>query len=384
MPSLIKVSRGWLKQAVPLLLLVVVSSTLLLLASKEEFRSNISAVSSGEEAEPPEAPVKGIIPEEEVSQVVPSGTKTVVYNESGENRTEVVPTGKGKAVSGILNGVVLVGIGAGSGLAFYLLLKKGFKRFLIVIFALLFLVISSLSTTMTVYLLLWGVGAWKDAMFNPLLLTSTIIAGLITWAIFTRKNLRPAALLIFSGVLGLFLAYSLPIYVVLPLSVAAALWDWRAAREGVIKRMVDLDLGEEVAIKGGEGSGYKRAAVRKREWPKLTDIGLYDAGEWQIGMGDLVLYTALGASIVRYFFVLLPAIGVSSLPGAIVLSLIITAGISIICLAGLIRTSYYVEVGGIFPALPFPVAGMTAFFLLYTMVLELLSVVQYGRLFPLI
>lgn len=367
--------------------LVVVSSLLLTGASVEEFRINSISALEGEEVTPPTTPVTGIIPEEELSGVVPSGTETVTYNQSGENLTVEVPTGRGRAFSGLVNGALLVAIGAVSGLFFYLLLKRGRKRALIIIFTALFLFIISLGCILDGYLLLEGIGLWKDEMLTPLILLSTLLALPLTGAILLSPRLRPAALLTISVILGVFLAYSLPIYVVLPLALGAALWDWRAARRGVIKKIVELE-GLTTPPKGGRvrgtlpGRSSPQKPAKKRGWglPDFTEIGLYDAGEWQIGLGDLVIYSALVSSMVRSYFVLLPGVGITSLTQGLMVAAIITVSLALICLAGIIRTSHYLEEGNIFPALPFPVGGMALFYAAYTLVLEVFSLIWRGGL----
>jgi len=388
MSPFIKVTARWLLQAVPVIMLVLVSSLLLTASSIEEFRTNSLSAKEGEEVTPPTSPVTGLIPEEELSSVVPSGTKTVTYNESGENITAEVPTGKGKAFSGLVNGALLVAIGAVSGLTFYLLLKRGKKRALIIIFSALFLFIISLGCLLDSYLLLEGAGLWRENLFVPLILLSILIALPLTGAIVFSPRFRPAALLAISVILGVFLAYSLPIYVILPLSVGAALWDWRAARKGVIKRIVELEdllgsTGRRVAKSAHPGRKTPRKLARKkgRGLPDFTEIGLYDAGEWQIGLGDLVIYSALGASIVRHYFVILPAVGITTLAQGLIVALLLALSLSLVCLAGLVRTSLYVQEGDIFPALPFPVGGMALFYAAYTMVLEVFSLIKTGGLF---
>lgn len=124
----------------------------------------------------------------------------------------------------------------------------------------------------------------------------SMIAGyILTSMVFSRifrKKERNRALIIISALMGSFIAVIMPTWTVLLLLVLLAIWDIYAVFKGPIKTMVEMDMGGNLMAR----------------WDPLGDDSeqfpfqnmTYDSGSWQLGIGDLVFYSALGAHSLYY------------------------------------------------------------------------------------
>jgi len=123
-----------------------------------------------------------------------------------------------------------------------------------------------------------------------------ILAGYaVTSMVFSmgfRRTDRNGALIMISSLMGAFMAVILPTWTVVFLLLALAVWDIYAVFHGPIKDMVEMEM-----------SGNMMA-----RWDPLGDDSdqfpfenmTYDAGSWQLGIGDLVFYSMLGAHSLFY------------------------------------------------------------------------------------
>ncbi|MFW3145901.1 MAG: hypothetical protein ACMUIE_03725 [Thermoplasmatota archaeon] len=108
---------------------------------------------------------------------------------------------------------------------------------------------------------------------------------------FTRKE-RNYALICISALMGAFMAVILSTITVLLLLIGLAIWDIYAVFKGPIKEMVELDARGQLLVSldplGDDSNDFP--------FDHLT----YDAGAWQLGIGDLVFYSVLGAHSIYY------------------------------------------------------------------------------------
>ncbi len=153
---------------------------------------------------------------------------------------------------------------------------------------------------------------WDTVMltipFSDMDLIGFLICGLLTgYAVVSmvlsrgfRTKERNASLMVISSFMGAFMAVILPTWTVVFLLIALALWDIYAVFKGPIKDMVELDMnGQLMAKRGSRGQPM---------WDPLGDNSndfpfenmTYDAGSWQLGIGDLVFYSMLAAHALFY------------------------------------------------------------------------------------
>lgn len=111
-------------------------------------------------------------------------------------------------------------------------------------------------------------------------------------------------------------------------------------------------------------------------------FGLYDAPDLQIGMGDLIFYSVLTATIAKYFLFFLPYYGFYTplLGLAIPLYVAIFAGIAVI--GGFLKTIQLLDAGKILPGLPISMFIGVGCFILNLVVLQILNLITYGNLVP--
>jgi hypothetical protein len=126
-------------------------------------------------------------------------------------------------------------------------------------------------------------------------LMSLVVGYILTSMVFSRqfrRSERNGALIVISALMGSFIAVIMPTWTVLFLLVALALWDIYAVFKGPIRTMVEMDMNGNLMAR----------------WDPLGDDSdqfpfqnmTYDAGSWQLGIGDLVFYSALGAHSLYY------------------------------------------------------------------------------------
>jgi len=127
-------------------------------------------------------------------------------------------------------------------------------------------------------------------------LAMSLLAGyVLTSMVFSRKfskRERNRALIIISALMGSFIAVIMPTWTVLILLVALALWDIYAVFKGPIRTMVEMDMSGNLMARldplGDDSDQFP--------FQNMT----YDSGTWQLGIGDLVFYSALGAHSIYY------------------------------------------------------------------------------------
>jgi len=123
------------------------------------------------------------------------------------------------------------------------------------------------------------------------LVTGYVLTSMIFSQGFTRKE-RNRALIALSGSMGAFMAVILPTWTVVFLLVGLAIWDIYAVFKGPIKQMVEMDIDGSMMVR------WDPLGDDSEEFPfgNMT----YDAGSWQLGIGDLVFYSMLGAHSLYY------------------------------------------------------------------------------------
>ncbi len=158
---------------------------------------------------------------------------------------------------------------------------------------------------------------------------------------FFRKE-RNYSLIVISALMGAFMAVILPTWTVIFLLLALAIWDIYAVFKGPIKDMVEMDL------QGNLMARFDPLGDDSEEFPfeHLT----YDAGLWQLGIGDLVFYSVLGAHSLYYSTIYIPDHGLWMLPFFFI-------PVLIAILIGFAYTIYRLtreDGAGILPGLPIP------------------------------
>ncbi len=121
--------------------------------------------------------------------------------------------------------------------------------------------------------------------------TGYIVTSMIFSRGFRRKD-RNGSLIVISSLMGAFMAVILPTWTVVFLLIALALWDIYAVFKGPIKDMVEMEMNGQIMVR----------------WDPLGDNSdqfpfenmTYDAGSWQLGIGDLVFYSMLAAHALFY------------------------------------------------------------------------------------
>jgi hypothetical protein len=158
---------------------------------------------------------------------------------------------------------------------------------------------------------------------------------------FKRKE-RNAALIVVSALMGAFMAVILPTWTVVLLLIGLALWDIYAVFKGPIKDMVEL---------GMDGSMMARFDPLGDDTDRFPFENMtYDAGSWQLGIGDLVFYSMLGAHSIYYSVAYVRTEGAWMLPFFFI-------PVLIAILIGFTYTIYKLskqKEGGILPGLPVP------------------------------
>lgn len=188
----------------------------------------------------------------------------------------------------------------------------------------------------------------------PLYHLETLIMFLITGLLFGyaaasmvlsrgfRRKERNYALIVISALMGAFMAVILPTWTVLFLLIALALWDIYAVFKGPIRDMVEMD------IQGNLMARFDPLGDDSEDFP--FEHMTYDAGAWQLGIGDLVFYSVLGAHSLYYSTIYIQDHGFWMLPFFFV-------PVLIAILAGFAYTIYRLtreESSGLLPGLPIP------------------------------
>ncbi|MEA3559892.1 MAG: hypothetical protein U9R75_11620 [Candidatus Thermoplasmatota archaeon] len=136
---------------------------------------------------------------------------------------------------------------------------------------------------------------YSTGSFLGFIMAGMIVGYIVTSSIlsrgFTRKE-RNGSLIVISSLMGAFMAVILPTWTVLPLLIGLALWDIYAVFKGPIKEMVELDMNGKLMAR------WDPLGDDSDEFP--FDNLTYDAGSWQLGIGDLVFYSVLAAHSLYY------------------------------------------------------------------------------------
>lgn len=179
-----------------------------------------------------------------------------------------------------------------------------------------------------------------------------VVVSMVLSRGFTRKE-RNNSLIIISSLMGAFMAVILPTWTVLPLLIGLALWDIYAVFKGPIKEMVELDMNGQLMAR------WDPLGDDSDEFP--FDNLTYDAGSWQLGIGDLVFYSVLGAHSLFYATAYIRTEGWWMLPFFFV-------PVVIAILVGFAYTIYRLtrdDSTGILPGLPIPMfLGVGTFILM--------------------
>ncbi|MBN1538611.1 MAG: hypothetical protein JW939_00570 [Candidatus Thermoplasmatota archaeon] len=169
---------------------------------------------------------------------------------------------------------------------------------------------------------------------------------------FTRKE-RNYALIAISAFMGAFMAVILPTWTVIFLLIALAIWDIYAVFKGPIKDMVEMDMQGNLMVR------FDPLGDDSQEFP--FEHMTYDAGSWQLGIGDLVFYSVLGAHSLYYSTNYIADHGWWMMPFFFV-------PVLIAILIGFAYTIYRLtkaEGSGILPGLPIPMfLGVSVFILM--------------------
>ncbi|MGA1873393.1 MAG: hypothetical protein ACMUHY_06945 [Thermoplasmatota archaeon] len=168
---------------------------------------------------------------------------------------------------------------------------------------------------------------------------------------FTRKE-RNYALIAISAFMGAFMAVILPTWTVIFLLIALAIWDIYAVFKGPIKDMVEMDLQGSLMVR------FDPLGDDSQEFP--FDHLTYDAGSWQLGIGDLVFYSVLGAHSLYYSTIYIADHGLWMMP-------FFFLPVLVAILIGFAYTIYRLtraEGSGILPGLPIPMFLGVGVFLL--------------------
>ncbi len=181
-------------------------------------------------------------------------------------------------------------------------------------------------------------------------LLTFLICGLIFGYVFSsiilsrgfKRSERNYSLIIISALMGAFMAVILGTPTVLFLLVGLAIWDIYAVFKGPIKQMVEMDIDGNLMVRldplGDDAEDFP--------FEHLT----YDAVSWQLGIGDLVFYSVLGAHSLYYSTTYIPDHGYWMMPFFFI-------PVLIAILAGFAYTIYRLtraEGSGILPGLPVP------------------------------
>ncbi len=167
-----------------------------------------------------------------------------------------------------------------------------------------------------------------------------------------KRTERNYSLIVISSLMGAFMAVILNTPTVLFLLIGLAIWDIYAVFKGPIKQMVEMDIDGNLMARldplGDDSEDFP--------FEHLT----YDAGSWQLGIGDLVFYSVLGAHSLYYSTTYIHTEGYWMMPFFFV-------PVVIAILIGFAYTIYRLtrsDGAGILPGLPIPMALGVGVFLL--------------------
>lgn len=186
---------------------------------------------------------------------------------------------------------------------------------------------------------------YSDTAFLAFLLCGAFMGYATVSMVFSRgfsRKERNGSLIVISSLMGAFMAVILPTWTVVFLLLALAIWDIYAVFKGPIKEMVEMDMNGQLMAK----------------WDPLGDDSddfpfenmTYDAGSWQLGIGDLVFYSMLASHALFYSTIYVADKGWWMLPFFFV-------PVVIAILIGFTYTIYRLTRGGtdnILPGLPIP------------------------------
>jgi hypothetical protein len=168
-----------------------------------------------------------------------------------------------------------------------------------------------------------------------------VLTSMVFSRIFRRKE-RNRALIAISALMGSFIAVIMPTWTVLLLLILLALWDIYAVFKGPIKEMVEMDMNGNLMAR------WDPLGDESEQFPFQNMT--YDSGTWQLGIGDLVFYSALGAHSLFYSIPYVRTEGNWMMPFFFV-------PVVIAILVGFAYTIYRLEHSGgdsILPGLPIP------------------------------
>ena len=224
------------------------------------------------------------------------------------------PEGEGtkeQAQAGFLNALLLVVPGVVGSFIILYLVRKGSFNFLLSMYRFLFFILGG----MVFYLVgdgpLYILSERIPTFLPSYLLTEPVIvypvnwdaplgAGIVFSAIITGVLFNPHAgrlqknlsLLLFSGMLGGFLAIVLYTWTVLIVLLLLSLYDLYAVFYGPIKEIVNMFI----EMRSGNEKENKSVPTPREIFSSLT----YQGEGWELGMGDLVFYSLLTAHSTYY------------------------------------------------------------------------------------
>ncbi len=219
------------------------------------------------------------------------------------------PEGEGvsaQAHAGLLNALILVIPAAGGSFIILYLIRKGRLNLLLSLYKFLFFLLSSmvfyfigdiplyliqsrtipyfpgyfLSYRAVLYSLNW------DAPFAVGVTVSAIVASQL-FSPYSDRRRKNTSLMVLSGILGGFMAVTLPTWTVLIVLLLLSAYDIYAVFYGPIKEITSM------SVRGSP------AVVEPRD---IFSSLVYQGKEWELGMGDLVFYSLLTSHAAYYGF----------------------------------------------------------------------------------
>lgn len=257
----------------------------------------------------------------------------------------IIKMGKRKMLKNIFRGALTLAIGIIIAFFLFKLNEALYQRLWYV-----YMVYEPISFEIYTIPSLYSGGNLLMLLITGLLFGYTAASIVLSRGFFRRE--RNSTLIVISALMGAFMAVILPTWTVVFLLIALAIWDIYAVFKGPIKDMVEMD------IQGKLMARFDPLGDDSEEFPfeHLT----YDAGIWQLGIGDLVFYSVLGAHSLYYSTNYIPEHGLWMLPFFFI-------PVLIAILIGFAYTIYRLtreEGSGILPGLPIPMFLGVGVFLL--------------------
>ncbi len=262
----------------------------------------------------------------------------------------------------------------------------------------------------------------------------TFIPSLIVGVVLTRSIVSPnvktewrnVSLLALSLLIATFMTIILPWFVMVFLIIGISAWDMWAANKGIIKEIVEISeedrLEQKRARKKAEAEATAAAArpapqpapqpaatvhsgtvapaatpspqARKprKLGPKpasggvqdLTLYGMYEAPNWSLGLGDLIFYSVLTAMAMTYFMTHIPFYDFYNIVTLAIVPWLVMFVVGAAVFGGFLKTLQLLEKSEILPGLPISMGLGLAAFVLLIVIMEIINLVGYGKLVPVI